>query len=1129
MPRLSGGTQGGSVASGLRGTVIEFHLLGSLEALEDGVPIGLGAPRQRALLTMLLIHRGRTVSADSLIDALWGETPPPSAVKIVQGYVSNLRRTLGGAVLSTAGHGYRLSVEPESTDLDRFERLVAEGRRALERGEAEAAARTLREAIDLWRGPALAEFADEPFAQPEAARLEEMRLAALTQRIDADLMLGDHLRVAGELQALLRDHPLREAFAAQLMLALYRSGRQADALACYHDIRARLVDELGLEPGPALHELQQAILVQDASLAHAPETRSARAVGESGRPRGRALALPLVLLAAAIIVGLVLAARGIGGHRPSALRGSANSVVAIDVRSDRVVTVDGVGARPGAVDLGAGSLWVANRDDQTISQVDPETLRTVRTISLDDPPNSIVTAGGRIWVAGSGAAEPYVAVDAIDPQFDSIDSTIRIPSVAAGSTGSLATRGSSLWVVASSGELTRIDARTGRVERRIDPDSGPTAIALGADGAVWMIDFEANEVIETDPAGTITTIPVGHEPTSIAVGGGGVWVTDAGDDTVVRIDPTTRAVTSTIEVGEAPLGIALGKGSVWVANSGSGTVSRIDPNSGRVVATIHVGGSPQDIAVDGRRVWVTLDARAAPGGASADRGGTIRLVAGYDVSSMDPALAYDGISYALLDASCAKLLTYPDRSGAAGTELVPEVARSLPVVSDGGRTYTFTIRRGFRFSPPSNAPVTAETFKDTIDRLLDPRMHSSSAADYLDIVGARSFHSGRTARLAGVVAHGNRLIIHLVAPAPDLPARMAEPPVCAVPTDTPISAEGVRMIPSAGPYRIASYAPGQGIVLTRNPNYRGDRPHRPSRIVVQVNIPAGRAIDEVEHGTADDAFGDDFTPAQTAMLARRYGSGSAAARAGDRRYIASPTSQALDFFALNTHRALFSHRRLRQAVNEAIDRQALARLGDAYEPVPEHPTSDYLPPGVPGYRNVHVYPDRPDVARARVLARGFAGSTVTLATCDLYPCADQARIVTHDLAAIGLRVHVRAFPTDTLNAMQESPHARFDMTWQGWIPDFPDPGAMLNVLLESNTVVPSFLAPQWRARLAAAARLSGARRGLAYARLDLELARDAAPLVAFGNPSDHEFFSARVGCKTFNANGLDLAALCVRR
>jgi YVTN family beta-propeller protein len=1109
--------------------VIDFHLLGSLEAVEGDAPIDLGAPRQKALLAVLLIHRGRTISADAIVDALWGERPPASAAKIVQGYVSSLRRALGAATLMTDGHGYRLSVDDGSTDSDRFERLVTAGRLALEAENARRASSVLREALDLWRGPAWAEFADEAFARADADRLEELRLTALEQRIDADLALGDHRRVTGELQSLLRAHPLHEAFAAQLMLALYRAGRQADALECYRAVRSRLVDELGLEPGPTLRERERAILAHDPSLARARETAPDAPSRSPADHRRRTLALALALLAAALAVVLVLAAKGLGRHRGAALRARSNSVVAIDPNDNRVVAVIGVGARPGAVDAGAGSLWVANRDDQTISQVDPRTQTFVKTITLGYPPNAIATAGGRVWVAGSSPASPFVAVDAIDPQFDDIDSRSRLPSVVAGSGGSLAAQGSSLWAVAESGELARIDARTGRVERRVDPNSGPTAIALGADGTVWMTDFDADNVVEIDPAGEITTISVGHGPTSIAVGDGGVWVTDTGDDAVVRIDPATRAVTSTIDVGQAPQGIALGDESVWVANSGDGTVSRIDPRSGRMLATIRVAGSPQDVTVDGRRVWVTVDAPAASTGPPGIRGGTIRLVAGIDITSMDPALAYDGISYTLLNASCAKLLTYPDRSGAAGSELVPEVAQSLPVTSDSGRTYTFTIRRGFRFSPPSDAPVTAETFKATLDRLLDPRTHSQSASDYLDIVGARAFHSGRTKRLAGVVARGNRLIIHLVAPEPDLPARMAEPPTCAVPPDTPVTAAGVRVIPSAGPYRVASYAPGQGVVLTRNPNYHGDRLHRPSRIVLQVGIPSDRAIDEVEHGAADFAFGGDLTASQAAALTRRYGSGSQAARTGDPRYFTPPASAALDFFALNTHRALFAHQRLRQAVNAAIDRRALARLGDAYKPLPERPASTYLPPGVPGYRDVNAYPDRPEVARARALARGFAGSTVTLATCDVYPCTDQARIVTHDLAAIGLRVRVHAFPMDALNAIQASPHPRFDMTWQGWIPDFPDPGAMLNVLLESNAVVPSFVSSYWHARLVAAARLSGARRGLAYAQLNLRLARDAAPLVAFGDPTSQDFFSARVGCETFNALGVDLDTLCLKR
>jgi len=1109
--------------------VVEFHLLGSLEAIDGGEPIGLGAPRQKALLALLLIHRGRTVSADAIIDALWGERPPASATKIVQGYVSSLRRGLGAAALRTDGHGYRLCVEADSTDADRFERQLGEGRLALDAGDARLARTTLREALALWRGPALAEFADEPFARSEAGRLEELRLDAVAQRIDADLALGEHLQVTGELQALLREHPLREAFASQLMLALYRAGRQADALECYRAVRARLVDELGLEPGPALRERERAILAHDPSLDLVRAATSDAAPGGRPRPRRRAVAFALVLFVTAVAGGLALAASVRGGHRRGTLLGRPNSIVAIDPSVDRATAVVSVGARPGAVDAGDGSLWVANRDDQTISQVDPRTQATVRTITLDDPPNSIVTAGGRVWAAGASPSAPFIAVDAIDPQFGVVDAAIRIPSVYPGSVGSLARRGSDLWVAADSGELTRIDARTARVIRRIDPNGGPTAIATGADGTVWMTDEEADDVIEIDGEGTITTIPVGHEPASIAVGDGAVWVTDSYDDAVVRIDPTTHAVTNTIQVGEAPLGIAVGRGSVWVANSGDGTVSRIDPGSGRAVSAIHVGGSPQDLAVSGGRGWVTVDAPEVSDGARAGHAGTLRVVAPIDVDSMDPALAYSGLADQLLDATCAKLVNYPDRSGAASSELVPEVAQSLPVASAGGRTYTFTVRRGFRFSPPSDAPVTAETFKDTIDRVLDPRMHSPVAWEYLDIVGGRAFHAGKTPRLTGVIARGDRLIIHLTAPAPDLLARMAEPAMCAVPTDTPITARGVPVIPSAGPYYVTSYAPGQGVVLSENPNYHGDRPHHASRIVVQVDTPAGRAIAEIEHGQADVTRGVDFTAAQTASLTRRYGPGSTAARAGGQPSLETRPGGGLDFLALNTHRPLFSHLRLRQAVNDAIDRAALARLGNAYVPLSEKPTSTYLPPGVPGYRNVAVYSSRPNLARARALAKGFAGSTVVLATCDVSPCGDQARIVAHDLAAIGLHVRVRAMPVQTMNAEQESPHARFDMTWQDWAPDFLDPDAMLNVLLETSTVVPSFVSPQWHARLSAAARLSGARRDLAYARLDLQIARDAAPLAAYGNPAIPNFFSARVGCKTFNPYGVDLAALCLKR
>ena len=234
---------------------MEFRILGPLEVIEDGRGLDLGGQKQRALLSALLLGANRVVSRDRLIDALWEEEPPETARKALQVYVSQLRKTLGGSRIVTRAPGYLIRVEPEEFDLERFECLVAQG-----------GAEKLREALALWRGQPLAEFAHERFAQAEVARLEELRLAALEERIEAELGLGRHAALVGELDALVAEHPLRERLRGQLMLALYRCGRQAEALEAYQQARRALVEDLGIEPGRALHELERAILVQDAAL-----------------------------------------------------------------------------------------------------------------------------------------------------------------------------------------------------------------------------------------------------------------------------------------------------------------------------------------------------------------------------------------------------------------------------------------------------------------------------------------------------------------------------------------------------------------------------------------------------------------------------------------------------------------------------------------------------------------------------------------------------------------------------------------------------------------------------------------------------------------------------------------------
>ena len=248
---------------------MEFRILGPLEVGEPGRPLALGSAKQRALLAILLLHANEPVSTDRLIEDIWGERPPADAGKSLQIHVSRLRKTLGPAdgIVVTQPNGYLIKLGPNDVDLQRFERLAVEGRRALAGGDPGRANGRLGEALALWRGAPLADFAFEPFAQAEIARLEELRLAAVEDSNEARLALGHHAELVGELETLVRDHPLRERLRGQLMLALYRSGRQAEALAAYRDARRALVDELGLEPGPELRKLERAILAHDPALA----------------------------------------------------------------------------------------------------------------------------------------------------------------------------------------------------------------------------------------------------------------------------------------------------------------------------------------------------------------------------------------------------------------------------------------------------------------------------------------------------------------------------------------------------------------------------------------------------------------------------------------------------------------------------------------------------------------------------------------------------------------------------------------------------------------------------------------------------------------------------------------------
>jgi YVTN family beta-propeller protein len=748
---------------------MEYRVLGPLEVRDDGRSLPLAGAKQRALLALLLVNANRVISRDRLIDELWGGEPPETAVQSLQVYVSRLRKVLPAETLLTRPPGYLLELEPSELDLQRFEQLLADGREALAQGDPGRASDVLHEALALWRGPALAEFGFEPFAQAEIGRLEDLRLAAVEERIEADLALGRHADLIGELEALITENSYRERLRGHLMLALYRSGRQAEALDAYQAARRALVDELGIEPSENLQQLEKQILTHDKALdtpsqptraqptappqalerkrvtvlfadlamtseleeddpeqaaafldrVHDEAAAEIEAAGGSvekgvagallatfsrqqdhavravsaglatrdrltdtfgdqlslrmavesgevilGRPGSFVTGTPVAaaarlvriahpgevivgeraatatggtfqlqerddayLLVAALVptrspaqirkrrrrlllAGTLLAAAAIAtivafATRETPIIAPPNSVAIIDPKTNKVIHYVQVGNRPGAIDVGFGSAWVANQDDRTLSRINLKTNHIEKTIPLNATPTDVEVGPTAVWVAyGYSKALGRVAPEynqASDPTYLNANPQL------AGLSGSVTFGVGSVWAAYSDASVFRIDPASSHVIARMTAGNSPSAIVFGID-SVWVVNRDDSKVTRLDPstnAPRAAPIAVGKHPRGIAVGSEAVWVADTGSDTVSRIDPTSNSSTS-IPVGRSPTGIAYGADSVWVANNGDGTISRIDPRTNKVVATINIGNSPWGIAVHGGAVWVTV-------------------------------------------------------------------------------------------------------------------------------------------------------------------------------------------------------------------------------------------------------------------------------------------------------------------------------------------------------------------------------------------------------------------------------------------------------------------------------------------------------------------------------------------
>jgi DNA-binding SARP family transcriptional activator/streptogramin lyase len=848
-----------------------FRLLGPVQAAgRDGEELELGGPLQRALLACLLLNVGRVVSREQLIDALWDVDPPPRAARSVETKVSRLRATLGtSATVVARGGGYVLDAPVGEIDAHRFEQALEDARAALGQDPRAAAAR-LRTALSLWRGEALGGLPDGALSL-ERARLENERLDALEARIDADLALGESASLVGELQALRSAHLARERFTEQLMVALYRCGRQADALATYRATYRELRDELGVAPGPRLRELEQAILRHDASLGPLPAR--VRLVGLSGR-RG---VLALAGLAASMLVAVVLLASSRGTHeRPVAPR---PGLILVDAASGRVRANVAVGESQGVTRFGFGHLWTLGQNG-VMSEIDPRDGTLVRSIAVGVQFGGLAVGAGGIWVTDRNGP----TLLRIDPVTGRINLRARLSSLGLRRPQpnmGIAIDAGSLWVARGPEAVDRLDPASLKLQRRIvlgqtgcDAGSGGAqcVVAAGA-GHVWVAGGLSGWLARIDEATDRVTIIRGLRPylCCVAVGGGSAWVAEGHD--IARIAPDGR-VLRRYPFGSDGIGdIAYDGHTLWATADSTGQLLRIDARTGQLRA-MRLGNLL--IATAASHGTVAVSAIPLPSAPTRGLGRhVLRIGLENDwLNTTDPAVtrAASGTGrwqWQLHHAICAELYTYTEASG--GRSPVPELASARARTSSDGRTWTIPIRTDLRFSPPLNRTVTAQDLEATLLRALSPQLGPGAPAAHVlrDVVGLTAYRRGRTVDVAGIRVNDGTVRITTRRPVPDLPARLALPYFCVLPAGTPTPPGGYPdPLPTAGPYYLAEHEGGILAVLRPNPGYSGRRVRHLDGIVFHMNLSDRAGVTRVHRRRLDYHDGGSVTAVSPRVACR---------------------------------------------------------------------------------------------------------------------------------------------------------------------------------------------------------------------------------------------------------------------
>jgi ABC-type transport system substrate-binding protein/class 3 adenylate cyclase len=838
--------------------------------------------------------------------------------------------------------------------------------------------------------------------------------------------------------------------------------------------------------------------------------------------RRRALAGLAAAVAAVVALGI---ATTLLGRSDSGLRIDANAVGQLDADKGKLVRQIPVGNGPSDVAVSSDSIWVTNAVDGTVSRVDLSGSRAGTTIDVGGDPEGVAVGAGGVWVARAAAR----SVVQINPESNTVVRTIPVGNGPA----PVAVGDGAVWVGNTiDGTVSRVDPRSGRVTRVVAVGGQLADLAVSAE-SIWASRRDPGSVVRIDArtGRVVKLIAVGNGAAGLLATPGAIWVANSTDGTVSRIATDTGAVTLTSKVGGGPVALAAAAGAVWVANRLEDTLARVDMESGEVTRTIDVGGSPTAAVGAGDQVWATALAPVA-----AHRGGTLRVIASPSFCRcLDPAIAGDIARQRLNLALYDGLVGFRRVGGVAGNTLVPDLATSMPQAGDGGRTYSFQLRTGVRFS--NGVEVRAGDVRSSFERLI--RVNPVLPSYYVGIAGTQACmaHRARPCDLSRGIAVEEAMrtvTFRLTAPDPDFLYKLALPWAVVLPSRSParqrpVSNErearqvGPYLVPGTGPYKVARYQPGRQLRLVRNPYFQEwSKDAQPDGFPDVIEV---REMGDAELGSTP--------PAAIRAVARGRADWVTGLPAADIRRLAveRPAQlrlslrQGTGFMFLNTRIPPFTDTRARQALNFAVDRRKIVALvgGSGAAEV----TCQLFPPTFTGYSPFCPYTRHPDArvwtapdtrkARALVAATGTRGMRIGV----LVGPPRGGRLGPYFvsvLRSLGYRAYLR--PSSFVPGDALDPSKRAQIGELGWFQDYPSPSNFFEPLFSCHADLPMSRFCDARidreaARATSLQLTEPIAAGEAWARVDRNVV-DQAPFVPLFTPATAELVSRRVGNYQYN-------------